>query len=362
MSWSVNFFGRAFQNFVAPHGTTFLPRRYSWHALGGPDWAEVTVSSAPMDVWRLLGWLRYGVEIRNQLHQRVWWGYVESVSITVGAIRIGVSLETMHNRVAVVYSYVEPSTQSVGTRATTTWAQDDESVAAYGIKEVLTSIDGATVEQAENARDVHLAQNRLPVPMPDTRAGDDLEAQLFCRGWWDTLNWRYYANGATNSVETTQQIADMVNGAGQFFSGVDIMDSSGVLASEYRDGDGTAQDELVNLLRTGTSAGQRLLATVTPERFLRVYREPSAANVALHLTTDGRISDRVGNPLPDGVLPVGRWLALKDVIPGTALTAHLASPSPFFVERAEYDVEGGHMTLEPRGLPSVWELARIGIG
>jgi hypothetical protein len=193
--------------------------------------------------------------------------------------------------------------------------------------------------------------------MPNV-GNESSETQLFCRGWWDTLRWRYYANGATESVETTHQIADVVNQSGQFLSGTDILDASGLSASEYRDGDSTAQDVLVNLLRTGTSSGHRLLATVTPDRLLRVYAEPLASSVALFVNADGRVSDRLGQPLPEGALPAGGWLALKDVPVG----AHFAGASPFFVERAEYDVQRGALHWEPRGLPSVWELARIGDG
>jgi hypothetical protein len=50
------------------------------------------------------------------------------------------------------------------------------------------------------------------------------------------------------------------------------------------------------------------------------------------------------------------------VAPASVAATHLASPSPFFVERAEYEVARSELRLEPRGLPSVWELARLGDG
>lgn len=362
MSWEVVWTNRTGRGLATPPGLAVLPKRYRWSALGGPVLAEIEVTGRPLDLWRLVGWLRYGVEIRNPLQRPVWWGYVAEIAVQVGAIQVGVSLDTLYNRVAVVYSYVEPGSQTVGTRQTTAWAQDDASVAEYGVKEHRASVDGATAAQAENTRDILLAQHRLPLPVPDVAGSDKLRATLTCRGWWETLRWRYYANGATNSVETTAQIAAIVAAVGAFFTGTDLQVASGIHVSEYQDGDSTALDIIQTLLRAGVAGGQRLLATVTRERLLRVDAEPASTSVRHSLTTDGVITDRLGQPLDAGVIPVGRWIDLGDVIPPTAPTAYLAKPSPFFLEAGEYDVERGRLTPEPRGVPSPWDLTRVGEG
>lgn len=358
MSWSTVFRNRNNSVIHLPPSLRFLPRHFTWAAVGGPELAEISVNGSLLDLWQLLDWLCYPVELRNPLQQVVWWGYVEEVSITVGAIKLGVSLNTMHNRIAVAYSYVEPGTQEVGTRRTTDWVQDDYAVSVYGIKEHLASVDGATTTQAENTRDILLAQHRFPIPVVDISDSEQIEAQLFCRGWWDTLRWRYYANGATNSVETTTQIATIVNNVGEFLTGADVMNASGIHTSEYRDGDSTAQEVIRELLRTGIAGGQRLLATVTYPRTLQVYAEPQSTPVNLFLTVDGRIVTRVGEPLASDVMPVGKWIGLKDILPGT-LPAYLANPSPFFVEHSEYDIEQGRWLPIPRGVPSPWDVTRI---
>ncbi|GIV73532.1 hypothetical protein [Caldilinea sp.] len=358
MSWSVYFWTRAGQPVHLPANLHFLPRRYSWTAVGGPEQAEVAVAGPPMALWNLLGWLRYPVVVHNGLGEPVWWGYVAEVTVAVGGVGLGVSLDSMYNRVAVAFSYVEPGSQTVGTRETTDWSQDDDSAAEYGMKELLASVDGATVAQAENARDVLLAQHRLPVPVVEMADGGELEARLLCRGWWETLRWRYYANGATNSVETTAQVAAIVDAVGQFFTGVDVVDASGIYGSEYRSGDNTALDEVAALLRLGTGDGRRLLATVTVGRLLRVEAEPQAGSLELFLAGDGLVVDLLGRPLAPGLVPVGRWVGLRDVLPG-GVPAYLGSPSPFFVERGEYAVERGRLSLTPRGLPSPWEVVRL---
>lgn len=358
MSWSSIFRNRDNAAFHLPPSLQFTQRHFTWSAVGGPELAEISVGGSLLDLWQLLEWLRYPIELRNPLQQSVWWGYVEEISIAVGAIKVGVSLDTMHNRIAVAYSYVEPGTQEVGTRRTTGWAQDDYAASVYGIKEYLASVDGATTTQAENTRDILLNQHRFPIPVVDVSDSNQIEAHLFCRGWWNTLRWQYYANGATNSVETTAQIATIVNNVGEFLAGADVINASGIHTSEYRDGDSTAQEVLRDLLRTGVVGGQRLLATVTYPRTLQVYAEPQLTMVDSFLNIDGRMVTRLGEPLASDVVPVGKWIGLKDILPA-ALPSYLANPTPFFVEHGEYDIEQGRWFPTPRGVPSPWDVTRI---
>jgi hypothetical protein len=165
---------------------------YSHAAIGGPRMATLTVEGGKHVLMSYLDKLRSPVEITDERGRIVWWGYVAEVEIKAGAIAIGTSLETMSNKVAVVYSFVAPGTQTVGTRATTTWATDQTSIDEYGYKELQASVSGATPAQAEKMRDIVLAQRKYPVPTvnPAEETEED-KAILHCRGWWDTLGWRY---------------------------------------------------------------------------------------------------------------------------------------------------------------------------
>ena len=97
------------------------------------------------------------------------------------------------------------------------------------------------------------------------------------------------------------------------------------------------------------------MATVTPERVALVKTEPDANDYgAVYSATTGKLRHAAGGPWPPGVLPVGDWVHLVDVPPLAGIT--LESLSPFFVERADYDVAGDRLTLEPRGRTLPWEL------
>lgn len=337
----------------------YLPQWYTWHVFGGPRAAEIAVTGAPEAVWEMIEKLRCPVEIMNARGEACWWGFVNAVRIEIGAWAVGVSLESMYNRVAVAYSLVEPGSQTVGTRATTTWVQNDDSVSTYGQKEFRGSLDGATTDQANNARNALLAQARYPIPDIQPRGdGEQLSATLECLGWWETLNWRYYANTNTASVETTTQIAAMIAAAGPMLTGCSVMNSSGINSSEYRDGDSLALELIESLLKSGTTNGRRLLATVTRERRVRVYEEPAVGSNDYLLTAQGDLQDAWGLPVDKEKCQVGVWAKLKDVIPASADVAKLADPSRIFIEAAEFNVERSMYIPEPRALPSVWELGR----
>ena len=188
------------RDFTDPVGfpdVEFRPERYGWSAIGGPDFAEIAVGGEPQALWSLLNWLRAPVEITDERNEAVWWGYVNEVRVCAGAVEVGASLAQMTNRVAVTYSYIAPGTSTAGTRATTSWAQDDDSVSTYGTRELLNSRDGCSTDAAEARRDAILDRLKYPVPQVSVAAGSsELRATLYCLGWWHSLDWTYYTRAA----------------------------------------------------------------------------------------------------------------------------------------------------------------------
>lgn len=150
--------------------------------------------------------------------------------------------------------------------------------------------------------------------------------------------------------ETTTQIEAIISQEGEFVDSHDVIDTSGINTNEYRDGRTTALTELIDLLNIGTTNDRRLLATVTIDKTLRVEEEPAEpSDPDYYWQSDGRVTRELGQPLLDGDLSfVGNWMALRDVIPGTASIAYLAKPSPFFVSEAEYIIDTGEYRIQPR--------------
>lgn len=335
--------------------------RFGFSAQGGPtDAVAVAQGDGPL-VGQLLQMLRCPVEFVTERGGVSWWGFLYAVTIQVGALEIGITLEDMANIVSIAYGQTEEGT-ATKTRATTPWAIDDLSVATYGPKERRESLDQGTEALAVAIRDAILNQRRWPqgtMTILDSAVGVPT-AHCEFKGWFSTLGWRYYENTATTNVVTTQQIRDIVAAVGPFFASVLIQEESVVPTQSNRDGDTRADKIVTDLLNVGSASSARLLATVEPSRILRIYPEPTYSTLnALWISTDGTILHPSGTPLPIDLNPVGQWVRVRDlpfVIPGT-----IGDPTRQFLETAEFDVANNHWRVTPRGVQDVWDLLTFGI-
>jgi len=322
----------------------FTVQRLSNRQPGGPDQATITATGSERALFELAEWMQCPVMLYDDHNDPAWWGYLDTLEINVGAIRLAVRMDQVFNRVAVVYSYVAPGSTSVGTRATTAWVQDDDSVALYGVHELLLSISGATAAQAEAARDAALAMYKLPITTVEVNPGNAQNgATLTCSGWWKSLSWQYFGESGTSSVETSAQIAAIVVAEGAFLTGTLIEDASGISSSEYRQGDQSAQFCILELLASGTSSGRKLLAEINRWRELRIWEMPdrSGDNAEIFIRSDGQLDGISGVDVLAQHAPVGVWGLLKDVIPSSLDTNKIADPGLFWVEQAEYDAVTG---------------------
>lgn len=160
---------------------------YSHAAIGGPDKTTLTIYGVAIDVWKALELLRCPVTLKDEMGQPAWWGFASRVTVKVGSIECGISIDEMANRVAILTNY--PGDTEI---LMTAWAENTESSGIYGDKELITQLPDA-VYGAEYLRNVLLAQLAAPTPLIDlAENSSSLSASIECKGWWDTLNWIYY--------------------------------------------------------------------------------------------------------------------------------------------------------------------------
>jgi len=164
--------------------------------------------------------------------------------------------------------------------------------------------------------------------------------------------------GVTNQVETTQQIADLVRQGGQFLRGTDAPVGSGRKVASYLNGDTTAITEIEDLLRMGGAGGRRMLASVQRNRRLLVTEEPERYTAATYMDSGGRLTTQTGKQLDDFAPPVGEWLRLRDVVPGSVDMTQLVNPEYQFVEGANWSVGAG-LRLRFRGQPSIDSILEV---
>lgn len=369
---NVVIYNRNFVAELAPLPVALKAELYSHAAIGGPKQATIsaTIQAEESDIglWGLVERLRCPVEIWSDKGDCVWWGYIAEISLELGAIKIGVSIDSFSNRIAVAYSAVRSFaviplvSQGTGTRGTTAWAEDADSILEYGYKELLMTTSGSTAGHAAFARDMLLAQKRFPLPVISWEKGEnqsERKAILTCRGWFETLGWRYYSKTEiTEEVDTAGQVAAIATAAGQFIVSVDQDVVSGIATSQYRDGDASALYEATELLKMGTANNRRMLARVDSARRLRIYEEPTSSD-PYFLLRDGSLNNPFDVPLRKDICPVACWARVRDVIPQTVDVSKLSDPTLVFIEENEYDVAADSLQPLPRGIESAWDLARM---
>jgi hypothetical protein len=162
--------------------------RYSRSVFGGPKRAKIQATGKAEELFELVNQLRVPIEIINNTGDCVWNGYVHSVSINTAIGTYNVSLDSMSNNIAVAY------TDSDNLRHTTDWASDTGSEDEYGTKELLLSKADITDGDATQTRNVYLENSKYPIPSIRFRGGNTGTAILDCRGWYETLEWKYYEN------------------------------------------------------------------------------------------------------------------------------------------------------------------------
>lgn len=166
---------------------TFIVEEYSFKAVGGPAMATINATGERAKLFEMINHLRAPIKISNDKGDAVWWGYIESVNINLDDIGFGVNIDSMSNDVAVAYT-------SDFLRFTTQWDSDADSVAEYGEKELLITMADATAADALQRRDTYLAGAKYPIPVLNTSGASSNSCRITCRGWLDTLEWKYYSN------------------------------------------------------------------------------------------------------------------------------------------------------------------------
>ena len=186
------------RDLIAPYRGNFtaIVQSYSRSVFGGPKQATIQLNGAEDALWQSLDMLRCGVLIQNDQAEDCWWGYVHAVKVQTPLMVIGATLDGVKNYVKVNYTTVDA--QGNYQRGTTDAATDAVSAAEFGTIEAHVTINDASDIAAKAKRDIYLAQRAYPLSKPEVlpTRGDAMHVTLECRGWWATLDWRFFTDTA----------------------------------------------------------------------------------------------------------------------------------------------------------------------
>ena len=178
----------------APPGCVLTVTRYAGQNPGGPTTAEIAAQGPAVGLWELTAWLGYRIEVFTDNDAPVWWGHIEEVTVNYGNIAVGRTIADVRNRIAVAYT-----TERVGGQVEskqTTWAEDTDSIALYGQRELLLSRSNLSYTQAIYKRDRALAELAKPRWISRLGLGEPGGAIVRCRGFWSSYGWTFYSQAA----------------------------------------------------------------------------------------------------------------------------------------------------------------------
>lgn len=195
--FTVELFNRQFGAHPIPPQLVARPLRWAVEERGGPQAAEIELTGPLDSLWQALHWMRFGVQIRNPMGVLVWWGYIHEAIVDMGGTAIGLSLESMYNSIKVLYSYIDADGASQ--EGTTAAQTSTDSINTYGTRELRHSAGELNPTAAEKLRDTLHGWQKFPVPISEQGSGQ--RAVLRCRGWYETLAWKYYADDTGKIVQ-----------------------------------------------------------------------------------------------------------------------------------------------------------------
>lgn len=184
-------------------GLTFTVQRYSWAIDSGPRRCTIRVDGSYESLKQLRQGLRGNLTIKAGAAESVWWGCLWEVEIHVGRIVEKRTLEQMGNSIDIQYllQSVNQTYSGAGSKATTGFSSDTDSVAEYGtIQRRLRGSNGsATAATSRRSRELALQKSPRKTRTIAPQAGESY-AMIYGRSWFDTLDWLYYTNETGNAA------------------------------------------------------------------------------------------------------------------------------------------------------------------
>ncbi len=151
--------------------------------------------------------------------------------------------------------------------------------------------------------------------------------------------------------DSVAQLQSVVTDCGQFLAGSDpVLTASSLYTNPYQLGDKDGLQVINSILETGKSAGRRIVAWVTRERYVRIEEEAtppatlSAAPVVIQ--RGGQLRSLSGLNLSEPHQFIRQWAALEAAPDLSMLNTWIAFSGMQYVEHATKDLGSGRVTCD----------------
>jgi autotransporter-associated beta strand protein len=316
-----------------------------------------------------LGWaradhLRRAVEVYTPQGHTCWEGYLAEIEVTIGRVRIALSLTDMANRVLVRYS-----TSATGAQGASASYSHAASIATYGTKDRLLQLGNVSATAAANRAQTALTTLAWPRSTQATESGSgaagEITVTLTFAGWYATLDDLLTTSSSTATTATDVQLVNLLtayNSTNPFFATdrTNVV-ATGVSDTEGIDPDTTYREKIEALLSQGDSAHQRLHWGCFDDRAFVVRRWAGASPETItyrQSLASGRLTDAYGNVVAPWDARPDAMVQIDDVLEAAVAADMVDSAARYYCARTvlRVDDRGVSVRLEPDQVASLEDL------
>lgn len=330
-------------------------RAYQWRhkisAVGWFDTASCVLSVPRAEAEEFFDMLEFDARLFvDNPRKRVWQGFINRVTLTIGNITYTSSLDSMSNRASVTYSAPDVSAAPQNTTA----VDNTTSQTVYGIKEGALDgylIEGTNITKLNTLRQTVANAQSWPqksvVFNTGRAAGNDALLQIELLGWYHTLNWAKYTTTSPTGANNPDVIIDNALGTypnPTFFSvSGEYIEANGAFSQNARTRIGQTYWEWFQSLQEAGDGSSRWVMGITnpdqPPWYNRgfYYRQANTDIEYFIRAADGKVRNVYGQIVqPWNVLP-DRGVRIADVLPAWSGVGD--DPSTFYIDAVDYESE-----------------------
>ncbi|MHC4748297.1 MAG: hypothetical protein ACYTFW_00340 [Planctomycetota bacterium] len=282
----------------------------------------------------------------------LWEGFVNKVTFNIGALSaVRGPMFDIGNRVSVIYTpiidaLVDPVV--TGSATETPITEDADSQARYGIIEKIISggqlVDDGTIDEAEEIRDLYLAEMKLPYTDETINLGSLAEPSMTveCLGYKEWLKTYVYNEYDSISVTLDTKIKNVLgNDPNSIFStDYSFIVSNALLTNKLDDKNRFANTIIEELVGQGDASNNRWSFRVDEDRVCYYEAIPTTIKYLHSLTSSAQnLTLLDGTEIRPWIVRAGEWVEISDFVTSEteySPTDLRTNPRLLFAEQVTY--------------------------
>lgn len=316
-------------------------------AFGGYQQANFEIDDKLVKVedWLERGLMRH-IEVYDQTLTRIWEGFVNQITVTIGSLTIVRGpLMDISTRAGVMYSTIDTTVDPpiMGIRAFTNFANNDDAVSKWGRWLVIVSGGGMTADEALEVRSQFLVERSQPKTTQSFNLGGTAapRVSVSCLGYVHRMSTYFYTNSGAGTHNASTRIQYIIE------------DQPNLILDENHDGIDTntiqvrvaenefpkALDAVKAVVAQGDASDNRWLFGVYNDATPYYNQAPTTIQYVQRLSDEGQQFFDSNDELvyPWQILP-GKWLQFSDLLIGRidVSTDLRNDPRAMFIESVQF--------------------------